>query len=151
MFKEKSGHILLFCSIVTVCTAVLQYINPTNSFYDGGLIAAILLTVFLQQDRYTELFGGISILLIILSSLYPHENMNQQQILLQHLFSLIVVILSTIFVLYIKKLYRSIEAEQQQVTALFEHATEGIVLTDEKGKIVLLNPAAYQLFGYQRG
>ena len=151
MFKEKSGHILLFCSIVIICTAVLQYIDPTNNFFDGGLILAILLTVFIQQDRLTELFGGISVLLIILSTLYPHENMSQQQILLQHLFSLIVVILATIFVLYIKKLYRSIEAEQQQVTALFEHATEGIVLTNDKGNIVLLNPAAYELFQYQRG
>jgi PAS domain S-box-containing protein len=148
MFKEKSGHILLFCSIVTVCTAVLQYINPTYSFFDGGFIAAILLTVFLQRDRYTQWFGTISILLIMISILYPHENMSQKQVLLQHLFSMIVVVLSTVFVLYVKKLYRSIEAEQHQVTALFEHATEGIVLTNEKGNIVLLNPAAYELFGY---
>ncbi len=37
-----------------------------------------------------------------------------------------------------------------QVKALFEHATEGIILTDEKGKIVLLNPAAFSLFQYDR-
>lgn len=151
MFKEKSGHILLFCAIVTLCTAVLQYLNPAYSFFDSGFVAATLLTVFLQRDRYTKLFGGVSFLLIILSTLYPHDSMTWQQVLLQHLFSLIVVVLATVFVLYIKKLYRSIEAEQQQVTALFEHATEGIVLTNEKGKIVLLNPAAYQLFEYQRG
>jgi PAS domain S-box-containing protein len=151
MFKEKSGHILLFCSIVTLCTAVLQYINPTNSFFDGGFIAAILLTVFLQQDWLTRLFGGISVFLILLATTYPHENIDAQQVLLQHLFSLIVVVLTTIFVLYVKKLYRSIEAEQHQVTALFEHATEGIVLTNERGNIVLLNPAAYHLFEYERG
>ena len=150
MFKEKSGHILLFCSIVTLCTAVLQYINPEYSFFDGGFIAAILLTVFLKRDLYTQLFGAVSVLLIVVSTLYPHDNMTQQQVLLQHLFSVIVIILATIFVVYVKKLYRSIEAEQHQVTALFEHATEGIVLTDEKGKIVLLNPAAYHLFQYER-
>ena len=36
----------------------------------------------------------------------------------------------------------------QAAAAIFEHATEGIILTDEKGKIVLLNPAAYSLFNY---
>ena len=41
-------------------------------------------------------------------------------------------------------------SSSQQVKALFDHATEGIILTDEKGKIVLLNPAAYSLFSYER-
>lgn len=77
--------------------------------------------------------------------------MTLSQALLQHLFSLIIVIIATIFVLYIKKLYRNIEAEQHQVNALFERATEGIVLTNDKGKIVLLNPAAYRLFQYDHG
>jgi PAS domain S-box-containing protein len=39
---------------------------------------------------------------------------------------------------------------QQQVKALFDYATEGIILTDDKGKIVLLNPAAFRLFQYEQ-
>ncbi|HEV9035004.1 MAG TPA: PAS domain-containing sensor histidine kinase, partial [Puia sp.] len=35
--------------------------------------------------------------------------------------------------------------------ALFEHATEGMVLTNDKGRIVLVNPAACHLFGYGHG
>jgi PAS domain S-box-containing protein len=150
MFKEKSTPILLFCGIVTVCTAVLQFINPTYSFLDGGLIAAILLTIFVQNDHYTRILGFISAVLILLTALYPNENADRIQVLLQHLFPLIIVVIATIFVLYVKKLYRSIEAEKHQVNALFEHATEGIVLTNEQGKIVLLNPAAYRLFEYEQ-
>ena len=41
------------------------------------------------------------------------------------------------------------ENDQTQVNALFEHATEGIILTDDHGKIVLLNPAAAALFEYE--
>ncbi|MHA4808614.1 sensor histidine kinase [Flavitalea flava] len=150
MFKEKSLPVLLFCSIVTIASAVLQYLNPGFSFFDGGLIAAILLTIFLKNDSYTKLFGGVSILLIVIASFYDYEGMLRQQVIMQHLFSLIIVIMATIFVLYVKKLYRSIESEQQQVNALFEHATEGIILTNDKGKIVLLNPAASKLFGYEK-
>jgi PAS domain S-box-containing protein len=97
MLKEKSHNVLLFCSIVTVISAILQYLYPAF-----------------------------------------------------HLYSLIIIVLATFFVLYAKKLYRSIESDQQQVKALFDHATEGIILTDEKGKIVLLNPAAFRLFQYDR-
>ena len=151
MFKEKSAHLLLFCFIVAACTAVLQYLNPTYTFYDGGLIAAVLLTVFLKNDSYTYLFGIIAGVLVLVAAFYPHDNMTLSQALLQHLFSLIIVVVATLFVLYVKKLYRNIEAEQHQVTALFEHATEGIVLTNDKGKIVLLNPAANKLFQYDQG
>jgi len=150
MFKEKSGHILLFCAIVTIGTAVLQYLNPQYSLIDGGLIGAILLTILVPRDRDTWLFGGVSALLIILASFYQHDNMDRQQVILQHAFSLVIVIMATLFVLYVKRLYRNIESEQHQVTALFEHATEGIILTDDRGKIILLNPAAYRLFEYDR-
>lgn len=34
------------------------------------------------------------------------------------------------------------------LTSLFEHATEGIILTNGKGNIVLINPAAQTIFGY---
>lgn len=151
MFEAKPSHILIFCFIVTACTAVLQYMNPTYSFFDGGLIAAILLTIFISNDGYTRLFGAIGVALIIIAAFYPHDNMTVSQAFLQHLFSLIIVVITAVFVLYVKKLYRNIEAEQHQVNALFEHATEGIVLTDDKGKIVLLNPAAYRLFQYGHG
>ncbi|MBX2922749.1 MAG: PAS domain-containing sensor histidine kinase [Chitinophagaceae bacterium] len=36
------------------------------------------------------------------------------------------------------------------MTSLFENATEGIILTDGKGSIVLANPSAEQIFGYSR-
>jgi PAS domain S-box-containing protein len=34
------------------------------------------------------------------------------------------------------------------LTSLFEHATEGIILTNESGSIVLINPAAQRMFGF---
>ena len=148
MFKEKSLQILLFCCVITLASAVLQYLYPALSFFDGGLIIAILLTIFLKKDYYTKLFGGFSVALVIAASFYNEEGVDRSQLILQHLFSLIIVVLATVFVLYVKKLYRSIESDQQQVKALFEHATEGIILTDEKGKIVLLNPAGFGLFQY---
>ena len=149
MFKEKSTPVLLFCIIVTISAGVLQYLNPGVSIYDGGLITAILLTIFLKDDLYTKLFGGVSAVLIIGSAFYSQDEADQQHIIIQHAFSLMIVVMTVIFVLYVKKLYRSIEAEQMQVKALFEHATEGIILTNDKGKIVLLNPAASSLFGYE--
>ncbi len=38
--------------------------------------------------------------------------------------------------------------DQAHMTSLFENATEGIILTDGRGHIVLANPAAERMFGY---
>ncbi len=76
--------------------------------------------------------------------------MNRNQVIMQHLFSGIIVLLTMISVLYVKKLYGSSESDKQQVAALFEHATEGIILTNQRGEIVLINPAALNMFLYKK-
>jgi PAS domain S-box-containing protein len=43
------------------------------------------------------------------------------------------------------------EYDRKQMNAMFEYATEGIVLTNGKGEIVLVNPEARKLFGYENG
>ncbi|HEX7905149.1 MAG TPA: PAS domain-containing sensor histidine kinase [Chitinophagaceae bacterium] len=39
--------------------------------------------------------------------------------------------------------------DQAHMTSLFENATEGIILTNSNGEIVLINPAAERIFGYK--
>jgi len=39
-------------------------------------------------------------------------------------------------------------ADPTHLTALFENATEGIILTDGTGNIILINPASQRMFGY---
>ncbi|MBI5856309.1 MAG: PAS domain-containing sensor histidine kinase [Sphingobacteriales bacterium] len=38
--------------------------------------------------------------------------------------------------------------DQLHMTSLFENATEGIILTDGRGKIIMANPAIERMFGY---
>ena len=38
--------------------------------------------------------------------------------------------------------------DRAHMTSLFENATEGIILTNGQGHIVLANPAAERMFGY---
>lgn len=40
--------------------------------------------------------------------------------------------------------------DQAHMTSLFENATEGIILTDHSGKIVMVNPATERMFGYAK-
>ncbi|MBL7744562.1 MAG: PAS domain-containing sensor histidine kinase [Chitinophagaceae bacterium] len=53
-----------------------------------------------------------------------------------------------IAVLYVKTLYTSIRSDKTHMTSLYENATEGIILTNREGIIVLANPAAERIFDY---
>jgi PAS domain S-box-containing protein len=35
------------------------------------------------------------------------------------------------------------------ITSLFENATEGFIVTDSNGNIILVNPSACRMFGYE--
>src|ERR1700752_916870 len=39
----------------------------------------------------------------------------------------------------------------ESLDALFEHATEGIIITNKEGKIIKANPSSEKLFGYEKG
>lgn len=49
------------------------------------------------------------------------------------------------------KLHPIKKVEMERLNALFEHATEGIIIADQTGKIVNANPSSETLFGYERG
>lgn len=46
---------------------------------------------------------------------------------------------------------KTIPADISHLTSLFENATEGIILCNGQGRIVLVNPAAERMFGYNSG
>ncbi|MFI5151834.1 MAG: ATP-binding protein [Chitinophagales bacterium] len=150
MFKVKPINVLLLCSFVALCTGILQYLKPDNSFYNYGLALVILMTVFLAKESYTWIFGGISIFLVVISAFYYHPASTAKEVAAEHSFTGIIIIFSMATIIYIKRLYISVQSDERQLNALFEHATEGIILTNQSGQIVLINPAAEKLFNYDK-
>ncbi len=49
------------------------------------------------------------------------------------------------------KIYEADHLQTQSLNALFEYATEGIIITNGKGVISRANPSSERLFGYERG
>lgn len=55
------------------------------------------------------------------------------------------------FSTYIEKQTKAMTRHIEMLDALFKHATEGIVVVNKEGVIVMLNPKALELFGYGDG
>lgn len=140
--------VLIICLALLVAITLLKFLYPDFVYFNSGFVLVILLTILLRRDIYTWLFAGFSILIIAIS-IYLAEHFRDLQTLLPQAISSVVVLLSLLVVLHIKNLYRGIDSEKSYLDALFKHATEGIILTNSAGQIVLANPAALRLFNYE--
>jgi PAS domain S-box-containing protein len=116
----------------------------------SGLIIVILLSAFARGWLPTLLAGiGSMIAMTIMLILWkePAQTIGQQ--ILSKLYLLLILALTIGLAFYIKKVKEKFEYEKRHLTSLFENATEGILLTNRIGQIILVNPSAERIFGYR--
>ncbi len=148
MYQTKSRAILFMCILLFFLISFIKFLYPSLVFFNSGYVFVILLTILVKNDFYTKLLGWISIAAVLIFALLT-DQYNSTELLLPQLLSCLVLVITMFVTLQIKKLYGSIEKEKTYLNALFEFATEGVVLTNKNGEIVLINPAALKLFGYE--
>ena len=149
MYNFKKANILVLCLVIFAITVWLEFRFPDFAFFDGGLITFILLTIFIKKDYFTYLFGAVSFIFVFATYFLSH-NLSPAQVMFQHLFSMFLIAGTVLLVIFMKRLTRDKDAEEQQINALFHHTTEGIILADKTGRIVLINPAAEKMLGYDK-
>lgn len=118
---------------------------PHSPITLAGLIVIIFLSVFEEETKSTLIAATVSIIMAGLMYWYSGKHISQ------YLFIVFLILLTAMIVLYLKRLNSQLNFEKTHLTALFENATEGIVLTDQDSNIILANTAAEEMFGYQDG
>ncbi len=114
------------------------------------LLAHFLAVYFKEKSDVLLLAVVTTTLTVIGAVIKPHE-VPLEQILLVRLPPMLSFWAAAFFVVRFISL-REIEGQQEEkFKALFQYATNGIVLADTKGLIVMANPAAELLFGYEAG
>ncbi len=134
-----SGIFLLFLDI---------YFSPKLHF-SYLIVITVLLSTWLKGKNSTILTGYFATVLCIIG-LYPELKSTQVLYpqIINHLLSITGNWIAVWFVLRSKVSDRIKFREQEKLDALFENATEGFLISDTKGQIVLSNPAAAKQFGY---
>jgi len=148
MPKLSSRQAAIYAAVVFTLTIGISYFLPGYTITIGGLLVVIFLSVFFGDSRWTIIAGLGSAVVIIGFILYNKKELYSPEAITQHLFVLLLVLFTTIIVLYVKRLYRDIGFDKTHLTSLFENATEGIILTNKEGLIILANPAAEEMFVY---
>lgn len=133
-----------------VLTIFLSYYLPNLIIVLSGFLVVVFLSVFVK-DRTSTIIAGVVSMIAVLIHLFINGPANiDTGDWTKYVFILVLIGLTTMIVLYIKKLIAQMQFDQSHITSLFENATEGFVVTDSEGKIVLVNPSANHMFNYEQ-
>lgn len=119
-----------------------------------GTVSYVLISLFVLWFAKTErmvLVLGIFVSVLIVTGYFfrTEEFMTIASIRLNRILTLTGVWLAVYFALRYRTVTEKERRLRGQLTALFENSTEGIVFLNPSGKIILSNPFASKLFGYQ--
>lgn len=148
MLRIKERQALIYTIVIFVITILASFFFQGRFILLGGLLVGIFLTTFIRGNRSTIAFSLISIAVILLFDILYEKNITSFTAIIQNSLRVLLVFFTIIIVNHLKNLYANIQSDKTHMTSLFENATEGILLTNKKGKIILVNPAAEKMFGY---
>jgi PAS domain S-box-containing protein len=111
-------------------------------------VAPILVTLFLHGTRHVTYYVVLCTLLSLSSFLFSEKEPTN---ILNALISIGGIWSSYYFIIRFKKATEIESRIRERLNALFEHATEGIVISNNKGEMLMVNPKAESQFGYEKG
>jgi PAS domain S-box-containing protein len=148
MPQLSSRQASVYAAVVFLITIVLGFSMPGYSITLSGLLVVIFLSVFVQTNSATVIAGLASSAVVAGFMVWNIWGFEKVEAWTEFAFLLILIVFTTLIVLYIKQLIQHIQFDKSHMTSLFENATEGIVVTNNKASIVLINPAACRMFDY---
>ncbi len=114
-------------------------------------LLAHFLAIFFKEKSDVLLLAVVTTTLTVIGAVIKPQELPLEQMLLQRLPPVLSFWAAAFFVVRFITL-RELEGQQEEkFGALFQYATNGILLTNQKGVIVMANPAIEILFGYQSG
>lgn len=149
MISLSNKQASTYAAIAFLLTLLLSYFLPGYSITSSGLLVVIFLSVFIDTISSTLIAMAVSVVVVGGYFVLHPEIAYSPQTITEHLFIIFLIFFTTVLVLYMKRLYKDMAFDKSHMTALFENATEGIILTNSLGEIVLVNPAAERIFDYK--
>lgn len=140
--------ILTFLLAVTIFLVDL-FVDPA---FDVGVlyVAVVLMTIWIRGKTVTLASAYIVTVLAIISIIPVMMLLPIPKIpVINRIISLIGIWAAAWMVIKVKLSSKNRFKNQERLDALFEHATEGFLIMNDSGEIIMANPAAAKQFGYQ--
>ncbi|NGP89882.1 PAS domain-containing sensor histidine kinase [Fodinibius halophilus] len=147
----ESTH-LLFTGIAALCFFVFVVDIQFPLGIAGGVPYALLvMATYWNKTKQPTLITGIVSTLLIIIGFFGSESSEYIIMAGANRGMAIVVVWGAVwFVNKYRESIAKIQKDEKRISALFEAATEGMLISDMKGNIVMLNEKIEELFGYSR-
>ncbi|MEQ1746290.1 MAG: PAS domain-containing sensor histidine kinase [Saprospiraceae bacterium] len=114
-------------------------------------LVAHFLAIFFRNKNDVVLLAVVTTTLTVMGAALKPLEIPLQQALLERLLPVLSFWAAAFFVIRFISLREEEEVQKDRFEALFRYATNGILLTNGQGHIVMANPALEALFGYESG
>ncbi|MCC6721240.1 MAG: PAS domain S-box protein [Bacteroidia bacterium] len=145
-FKKNSVSFVILStfSLILLLGALSGDFKTLNLVF----INLIFISLVFNNKKITLYSGiGVSLLFSLLPLVFKDKNLiNNDQLI--YWGTLFLIFISTIVSLFILDLNYNIKQSLKHFFLLYEYSTEGIIISDERGRIIMANPTACGMFGY---
>ncbi|MCB0573796.1 MAG: PAS domain-containing sensor histidine kinase, partial [Saprospiraceae bacterium] len=130
---------------------IADLLLPRNWDVAFGYLLAMFLSFTFREKSDVLLLAVITTVLAIIAAMLKPQEVPLERMLFERLPAILGFWASAFFVIRFIELREDEKVQEGRFKALFEYATNGIILANQSGKIVMANPAAEMLFGYEKG
>jgi len=140
------SHFVWLLVVLVFCADLLL---PRQFDIVFAYLLAHFLAVYFKEKSDVLLLAVVTTSLTIVGAVFKPHEVQLEQILLERVPPVLSFWAAAFFVIRFIALREMESQQEEKFEALFHYATSGIVLVNQKGLIVMANPAAKELFGYQ--
>ncbi len=135
--------------VLILGTGLLELLSPEGVFLSWGYVVGVLLTLISEKKRDIIIAALLSVVFISVSIVRIEDEAALRTIVLTRFYALVGLGFMGYFVMRYIKRDMIASNEKTLMAGIFLHGTQGIILTNEKGEIVMVNSFAEKLFGFE--
>lgn len=133
---------------IVLLTGILEINSPVGVFITWGYITGIFLTVRSDRKSDTVLAGILAFFLVLMTAVHMYGGIDSKILLFNCLYALAGVVITSCYVVRLVGSKVKEQYDKAQMESIFTYGTQGIILFNGEGRILLANPFAEKLFGY---
>jgi len=144
----KQRYFLLLSGVGMMAIAFLVDNKYIPSVSQGLLyLPLIVLTLFQTEVYFTIIAGVLAVFFVGLGHFLDSGN-DAFAGIADHLLSLFSIGITVLLVFLFKQTKATSEFYKENLSVIFKHSNEGIIMLEEGAEIIMINPRAVAMFGY---
>ncbi|HET6989822.1 MAG TPA: PAS domain S-box protein, partial [Bacteroidia bacterium] len=150
MRQAKNGNLLIIGILFAAGIFIVDIYTPLGVADAISYVALVLLTLWSSRKSHTIIAASAGTVLTILGMIASPPGEIASIFVANRALALIGIWSAAFVILRFKKSEAESRKMRDSLNALFTYATEGIIISDDLGKIQMVNPEAEKQFGYEK-